>query len=346
MLRSICKLTLLFLVFAAALAYADEPDVVAIESGNRMTGTIRGLSRGQLSFSVQGGSRGARTISIDWENVVSLKSGTTFDVELSSGKRFAGSLDTPSKDKLEIKTASGPQTVDKKDVIRIAPIQATFRQRTEGSLSAGLDLLQANSEFDLTLEGEVKNRTKNFLSEASLESLVRRSNGTNTQTRNYFDIGTRRFLHDRWFVIGQFDVQQDKSMDLDLRLLAKGGVGRTLFQSNRTTFAAYGGFDYNAERYGAVPGTARSPEALGAVEWDLFDFAGRTELFTNATTFIALDQSRARFELDTGFEHSFFHNAFWDFNWGAHFFETYDSKPPAGDRNNDSGLALTLGWSF
>jgi hypothetical protein len=346
MSRNICKLTLLLLVFTAALAYADEPDVVVIESGNHMTGTIRGLTRGRLSFSIQGGSRGARTISIDWENVVSLKSGNTFDVETSSGQRFAGSIDSPSKGKLEINTAAGPQTVDKKDVIRIAPVLATFRQRTEGSIDAGLDLLQANSEFDLTLEAEAKNRTKNFLSETSYESLVRRSNGTNTQTRNYFDIGTRRFLHDRWFVLGQFDVQQDKSMDLDLRLLAKGAFGRTLYQSNRTTFAAYGGFDYNGERYGAIPGTTRSPEALGAVEWDFFNFPGRTEIFTNATTFIALNESRIRLEIDSGFEHSFYHNAFWDFNWGAHFFETYDSKPPTGDKNNDAGLALTLGWQF
>jgi hypothetical protein len=330
-------LAFLSVMVASSLAYAAEPDVVVLSSGNRMTGSISGLSRGELSFSIAG----AGDVEIDWHNVDSLESGKAMDVKLKSGERLTGPISSPAKGKLEVKTALGPKTIDLKDVVRVLPLHATFAQRTSGSVEAGFGVYQAHSELDLTLEAELENETRNYLTKASYESLIRRLNGVNNLSRNHFEIGLRRFLPRRWFVLGEFEVQQDQALDLDLRLLAAGSIGRYLVKNNRVIFSAYGGFDYNGESYGGFP-NSHTAEGLAALEWDWFDVQSKTEIKAVAKSYYALTRSRIRLELRSDIRHDIYRKYFLD----VAFFESFDSNPPPAQANNDYGLTITIGKSF
>lgn len=321
----------------ASTARASEPAVVVIKSGNRMTGSISELSRGTLTFSIEG----AGSVDINWDNVVSLQSSQNLDIHLSSGVRYSGTISSPSDGKLEIKTASGPQVVDMKDVVLIKPVEATFRERTSGSVDAGFSVLQANDEIDLNLNAGLENRTKNYLTEASFESLWRRRSGDDNQLRNFFDIGSRRYLPHRWFVLGQFDIQQDQAMDLDFRTLVSGSLGRTLIENNHAIFSAYAGFDFNHEDYGGVP-TTNTGEALAAIEWDVFGDKHKTELLATAKSYYALNQARIRLQLDTEIRRYIYKKIYGKLN----FFESFDSKPPLAQEGNDYGLTITIGRSF
>ncbi len=329
--------TLLTILAFLSTAYAAEHDVVVLTSGNRMTGSVTELSRGELSFDIDG----AGTVEINWNNVVSLESSKVLDVELRSGQRFTGSITTPSPGKLEVRSSAGTQGVDLKDVIRIKPIEATFVERTSGSIDGGFSYLQAGNEFDWTLEADAENRTKNYLSTASFDTLLRRREGANDQMRNNFALASRRFLPNRWFVLGHFGVQEDQELDLDLRTLAYGAIGRNLVQSNRTILAVDGGIDWNHEGYGGFP-TSNSPEALGTLEWDWFELGGRTELLTEASTFITLNRARTRFELKIDVRHDLVRKFYGEIG----LFESFDSSPPNGLHNNDFGITLTIGRSF
>lgn len=335
--RFTLKLAVLAVLCIAPAAHASEPDVVVVKSGNRMTGSVSELSRGTLTFSIEG----AGSVDINWHNVVSLQSSQNLDVHLASGVRYAGTVSSPAEGKLEIKTASGPQVVDMKDVVRIKPVEATFGQRTSGSIDLGFEVLQANDEIDLTLNAEVENRTKNYLTTTSFDSLWRRRNGDDNQLRNFFDVGSRRYLARRWFVLGQFDIQQDQEMDLDFRTLVSGSLGRTLVENNHAVFAAYAGFDYNHENYGGEP-TSNSGEALAAVEWDIFGDAHKTEWKTEAKSYYALNQARIRLQLDTDIKRYIYKKIYGKLN----FFESFDSRPPVGQEGNDYGLTITIGRSF
>ena len=338
MRKSSYKLAVLaVLIMMAIAAGASEPDVVVVKSGNRMTGSVTGLSGGTLTFSIEG----AGSVDINWLNVVSLQSSQTLDVRLASGARYTGTISSPSDGKLEIKAANGPQVVDIKDVVRLTPLAATFRQRTSGSIDLGFAVLQANDEIDLTLNSELEHRSKNYLTQASFESLWRRRSGDDNQLRNFFNIGTRRYFHGRWFVLGQFDVQQDQAMDLDFRTLVSGALGRTLVENNHALFAAYAGFDYNHENYGAVP-TSNTGEAVAALEWDIFGDAHKTEWKTEAKSYYGLNQARVRLQFDTSIKRDIYKKIYGKLN----FFESFDSKPPVGQEGNDYGLAITIGRSF
>jgi hypothetical protein len=319
------------------MAKAAEHDVVKLKSGNRLFGTVTKLSRGTLSFSIEG----AGGVDITWSNVESLESVTVLDVELASGQRLKGTLGTQLPGKLEIKSAGNSQVVDMKEVVWMLPIATTFLKRTSGSIDGGLAALQANSEVDVTVDAEFSNRTRNYLTEGSFSSLLRRRNEENSQWRNYFDLNSRRYFGNRWFVLGNLGIEQDQRLDLDLRTVVYGAFGRTLIQSNRTIFAVYGGVDYDRENYGGFP-ISNSSEGLGAVEWDWFDAGSKTELLSKATTYLTLNRQRVRLEFKTELRHDLPKN----FYGAVGVFESYDSDPPSNQHNNDAGLTITFGRSF
>jgi len=333
---------LAFLVAAPAGHAAGEnaagEDFVSLTSGNRMTGTVRGLERGELRFAIDG----VGPVDIDWNNVEALRSGQGFDIELASGERLAGSIAAAGPGRLRIVTTSGPRTVDRDDVVRMTRIAETFRGRTTGFADLGFDFLTANDEIDLTLNAGVRHRTRNHLFHAHLSSLVRRRDDETEQRRNHLELGARRFLRDRWFVLGQIEAQEDIELDLDSRFLLAGALGRTLLQSNRTTLSVYGGIDYAFEEYRSLPGSDDYAEALAAVEWDWFEVGGRTELLTKAKTYFSLERSRTRLELTA----SLHRKLFGDFYWGLNVIESYDSDPPADLEKSDSAVTLTFGSTF
>lgn len=331
------RCVLLFaLLGTAAVAHAGE-DVVVLTSGNRMTGTIRELVRGQLSFSIDGTRN--RT-DIKWSQIAELRSARTFDIELASGERYTGPI-AISSGTLHLGTANGTQGIDMQQVLRIDPVADSFLDRVEGSVDFGLDFLTAGDEIDWTLNAELARRTPKYLSELTINSLLRRHDDVTTQRRNHIDFTRRRFREQRWFALGQLLVEEDRELDLDSRFLIAAAIGRTLVQSHQTTLSLYGGVDVDWEEFRGF-GQDTVFELLGALEWDWFEVGGDTELGTKATTYYAPDDSRLRFELVSSLRREFGS----DYYWSLNLYESYNSDPPEGLEKSDFGVSIAVGRSF
>ncbi len=319
-------------------SYAAADDLVVLTNGNRMTGTVRELSRGELDFSIAGAGR----VNIDWRNVAQLESEQRLDVESASGERFLGTIASPAPGTLEVMTDAGHREVPMSDVVRITPVAATFRDRTSGSIDAGIDFLSAGDEIDWTLNAEARNRTEHYRTDVSLSSLVRRHDHETTQQRNDLQLGVRRLLEQRWFVLGLFEAEEDRELDLDLRLLAGIALGRTLVQSSRTEFAVYGGLDFVHEEYRGTSDLDEDlVEALAALEWEWFDI-GQFTFSVTATTYAALDDGRMRFKLDSSLRRYITSAVYLSLN----VFESYNDDPPEGFEKSDWGVSMTFGRTF
>ena len=116
------------LLVAACVAGAQENqrDLVVLTTDNRLEGELVELSRGTLTFSIDG----AGAVEIDWSNVEALTSPREFDVELGSGQRLTGSILSPSPGRLAVSGGTAAVAVETEDVIRITPIAATAAERT------------------------------------------------------------------------------------------------------------------------------------------------------------------------------------------------------------------------
>lgn len=326
---------LAILLGVASVASAE--DVVLLTSGNRMTGEIRELSRGELSFRIAGVGR----VDIDWRNVAELQSPERFYIELASGERETGTLNV-SSGQLSITTDSGTRRVDMNDVIRIGPAtEKTFTEGLRGSIDAGLDFLSAGDEVDWTINAELSRRTQRYLTEMQLNSLLRRRDDATAQRRNHLEVGTRRFWENRWFLLGQLHLEEDHELDLDSRILLGAALGRVLHQSNRNLFSMYGGADGDREDFRGYD-TDTIFELHGAVEWEWFDAGSDNALDFRTIVYYSPELSRTRVEAQATFRHDIVN----DFYWALRFYESYNSDPLEGLESNDRGFGVTIGRSF
>jgi putative salt-induced outer membrane protein YdiY len=327
--------TLALLLATASIASAE--DVVTLNSGNRMTGEIRQLKRGELSFRIAG----VGTVSIDWGNVVGLESPDRFYIELVSGEREVGTL-AVSGGQLSIATDKGTRRIDANDVVRIGPAtRQNFLDGLSGEIDAGFDFLSANDEIDWTINGDIERRTQRHLTEVQFNSLLRRRDSDTAQRRNHFEIGSRRFNRDRWFVLGQLHLEEDRELDLDSRVLLGAALGRTLSQSNRAIVSAYGGVDADREDFRGFD-TDTVWELHGAIEWEWFQPRSDNGLDFRTIVFYAPDKSRTRVEAQITLRNGIGEN----FYWALRAYESYNSDPPEELEKSDTGVGLSIGREF
>ena len=326
------------LAAVASPAYAD-PDTVVVKGGNVLTGSISEMDRGNLAFAIAN----AGTVDIHWKNIERLESARSFEIETTSGAHLSGPIRTVGPGQLEVRTSTGPRIVPMGEILRMRTVGATVLQRTSGSVTLGLEYLQANHEVNYTLDADAKNRTQFYLTEARFSSLLTHLSGQDFASRNDFELQTRRLFPGGWFVPVQFLFQQDQALELDSRFLIDAAAGKYLVQSLGTSLGAYIGVDYAVSQYREVPGTDHAVEALGTAEWDWFESTSKTELKTFVTTYVGLNESRVRLEWDADIRRDFFRT----FYWSIHLFDSYNSNPPASvAQTNDFGLSFGVGYSF
>ncbi len=118
---------------------------------------------------------------------------------------------------------------------------------------------------------------------------------------------------------------------------------RILAQSNRTSASLIGGAAFTREQYSGEEDESIA-EAVAGASWDWFTFDGRsTNLTTSAMTYYALNSgSRVRAELNASFKSDIVGDLYWSIN----AFESYNSRPPPGQKSSDFGVSATMGWSF
>ena len=282
-------------------------------------------------------------IEIEWGAVATITSTQRFQIELGSGALYYGTVSSPSAGHLEVKTDTGPVALEMTNVVRITPMERTFLERTTGAVDFGFDLVSPpNPTTSWELEAEVKNRTKHWITEATLDSLLERAQGTVIQTRNFLDFDTKRLLGHRWFAYVPFQYEQDKFLSLSVRITPGLGVGRTVVQAEQTNLSLCGGFNYNGERFSHPYSTNNSAEAFGGLKWGWFPAGKRADLQTKATTFISLERPRVRLYFDSELREYVIRRLF----WGLEVFESFDSDPGGNREQSDFGAAITLGWRF
>ena len=86
-------LILTALAASATPALAQKTDIVVLNNGDRITGEIKGLSLGQLTYS----THAASTIYLEWPKIQSVKSDKTFEIELEDGRKLVGSVRPAAK---------------------------------------------------------------------------------------------------------------------------------------------------------------------------------------------------------------------------------------------------------
>jgi hypothetical protein len=332
------------LVLSAAVDAAPKTDILVFRNGDRLTGEVKGLERGQLSFNTDA----TGTISVEWDKVASVQSDQYLEVELLDGRRhFGRASQAQPEGKLKLRVGSGSnlREVPLADVIRIAPIeQGGFVDRLDGYVTAGYDYTKANDLQQFTFTGGLSSRDEKR--QWSLDGSTTLISQSGREDTSRYDISAlnRRFLPDRWFWQGFGSFEGNDELGIDLRTTLGAAYGRFLRQDQKSDWAAYAGLAVTRENFSEQPTNESVEGVLGTQYW--FFRYDSPEASFNATLnlFPSLTESgrlrsegrlRARYEIVS------------DLFFEASFYGSYDSEPGVGaESKSDYGVTTSLGYSF
>jgi len=336
----LAALVVVWLVAAAVPAAADNVDIVHLKNGDRLTCEIKLLDRSLLTISTDPLGKA----NVHWGEIAAIASPRTFDIQVASGEHYAGALALATSGRLTVVVAGGPPvTLAMGDIIRMAPIGASIWSRMDGSVDAGFSFAQADLETHYTLNGASNYRSQRYQFGATLASQLTTREDSDRISRNSIGLNGNRSFGNRWYTTAWAQLQQNEELSLDLRVVGGGGVGRDVSHTVSRLFQLFGGIAYTRERFSREPADQSAEAALGG-QVDFFTPGKEDFKITNSVLsyFNVSGRARVRLELQSAWRHEFLK----DFYWSMNGFESFDSDPPAEQKNNDAGFSFTLGWKF
>jgi hypothetical protein len=334
---------------------APKTDIIIFKNGDKLTGEIKSMKRGRLSFNTDA----TGTISIEWAEISHIESLQNIQVETSTGTRFFGHLEpTEEDDVVVVNTGNGLQSLDGADVTLMSPIEDKGIGAFDIDLTVGYNFAKAGGVTQANVGVDVDYRTRVRIFSFTASTTINDSEELESSQRANVGLQYKRLWRNRWFVTGTLTADQNDELDLNLRTSLGGGGGRYLIQSNSMLLAVEAGLQVSREDvdteiiiqpippiFATASETTDSVEAVFSVDWDWFRFdAPELDWSTTLDLFPSLTESgRVRANFDTSLKWELIN----DLKWGLTFYSSFDNKPQSNTATtSDYGVNTTLTYEF
>lgn len=325
------------------VARAQE-DVVLFKNGDRLTGEIKSLDRGKVTFD----NPATGIIKIEWDDIDRLESRQNFELALETGERLYGSLAADSAS-ATIRLQSLDETLDLPlpTVVRMTPIEGAVLERIEMSVDLGYsfakadELVQTNAGYDFRYRDEERQVRLNF--DASTSD----SANDPVSTRAFTNLELRRFREGRdWDPFGVAQLERNDELGIDKRVSLGGGMSRWLRDANDRRISFGGGLVYTSEEETDGTTSATDAEAMITMDFEWFRYdEPELDVTSQLTLFRRLSGGEERGNLDLSFRWEIFK----DFFWGLSVYYSFDERqtdPDDEEETSDYGAFTSLGWKF
>jgi hypothetical protein len=324
--------------------FAARTDVIILANGDKITGEIKTMDMGTLTYKTDDMS----TIQIDWSKVRSIRSVNTFEIKLTNGMIYYASPDTASKPgKVAIVTQFEPEyvaiEVNLYEIVSIIRIKNIIWSRFNGKYSLGIGLKKADKTSTFNFNASTTYRSRKLLSQLSLVSNRSRVDTGRINSNQNFDFYMYRSFKTDWYAGGVVSFQQNTELGLDLRGLFAAEVGNFAIKNNLHELMIGGGLQ--ATREWTNDGQVNNYiEGKLSVYYKIFKFQHpKIDVTSNFVVYPGLSnwgRVRTEFNADASLE------LFKDFFLGFNIYHKFDNRPAEGASKSDWGLNTTLGYSF
>jgi len=320
--------------------FAAKEDTVKLVNGDLVTGEVKSLRQGRLSY----GTDSMGTISIEWDEILSVTAKQFYRLETSDGRRYFGSILPGDEDSTLLVTNRGQtHELSMIDVIRIQTIDTGWREQIDSTLKAGYSFTKASEveQFNLSYDAVyVRELSRTNFGGGTI--LTDDGDESTSQWNAYTDY--RRWLENRnyWLALGGAEANDE--LGLDLRLIAGGGLGHRFWQTNQSELFGEGGAVVNYTE-NSDGGSDTNLEGLLRAGYSIYiyDTPKRTlnstlALFPGITQF-----GEYRTDLSVSLQQEFIEDFFWDLS----FFHKYDSDVSDQEASNsDYGINTSIAFEF
>ena len=309
----------LVLLLLAAGAAADE---VHLKNGNRLSGTIIGLSEGKLMLETDFAGR----LSIDWSRVERIESESPIEVVLADGTRVKG-------------------TAAPLDLTRVAAINPPVEPAVQfsGRINVGLNKASGNTETE-TAHADAELTARSTYHRVSTGAAFTRASKDNRKTEENM-LGRLKhdyFLTPKLYFYTAGLAERDEFKDISFRGTLGPGLGYQFFEGELMNLAVEAGPSYVYTNFNSG-NSEDSAAGRWAVRFDRFFFEKLFQYyFTNEGFVSASDASDVfmftrtglRFPIRDGFSL----NAGFEWDW--------DNEPAEDAGKSDYRSILSLGYGF
>jgi hypothetical protein len=337
MRAAVCVLVLL----VAAPAFAQKTDVITLQNGDRITGEVKQLSRGRVEFSTDD----IGTIYLEWDKIATLVSKNIFEVVMSDGRRFLGSLRSDATGMLSVVGPQGAGPLSLLEVTGIRQIGTSFWSRLDGSLDIGFSYTRSSAIAQLNLNSTTVYRRPAFEARlAGSGTLTASEDEDESNDRASLQLSTFRYRGQRRYIGLGGGFETNDSLGLVLRTQAGMTVGSRWVNSNSAQVWSGGGIVVNNEQ-GVDTEATQNVEAVMNLRASYYSYdRPRTNIDISFEYYPSLsDWGRQRIQLDVSVRREIWK----DFFMAVTVFDTFDSRPPNLESNkNDVGVVLSFGWTY
>ena len=321
---------------------APKTDTVIFKNGDRLTGEIKSLKRGQLNLNTEA----TGTIGIEWDKIANVISNQQIQVETSNGTRYFGNLASPDKgSSVVVVNDAGRQTLDAERVIVMSPIEGRGVHALDADLSVGYDFAKAGGVKHATLGLNMDYRSLIRIESLRFNTVITDSSTQETSRRTNFGLQHTRLWKNRWFTNGSLSFDQNDELGLNLRSSLGSSGGRYFVQSNTMLFSLEGGLQFSRENLVADNEDIDSLEATFSAYWDWFlfedpelDWSTRFQLIPSLT-----EKGRVRGELDTTLSWEIIG----DLKWAFSLYGSWDNQAQSTEgATSDYGVNTALSYDF
>jgi hypothetical protein len=332
-----------FLAAATDVFARAKTDVVVVRNGDHVTCEIKELSKGMLQVKTDD----MGTLNIKWEKVIGLESGYYFRVEVSSGARFFGTPHLEQGDSvMRVTGVDAVAALDLINVVSITPIEQSFWDKFDGSLSLGFSYTRASSVAQLTFDWVNVFRTERNHLDSRANTIVT-DKGTNEETSRKGEFSTtwNRLLRKKWTGSVYGAIQRNDELGIRRRLIGSLGSGVNAIRSNRQVLQITAGVALNSELGTDTTQTQESIEGVLMTGYSFFKYdSPKSDINTAFTYFPSFTESeRYRLEFNIKLRHELVSDFFFDLS----YYLSYDSKlPSTGEVKKDYGIVTSVSWTY
>lgn len=342
MIKKIIFLSLFCLVLASS-GIAQKTDTLFTTNGNIITGEIKKIEYGLLTYKVSG----MGTLSVEMEKVQTLKSVKQFQITLNNGLLYFGSLDTVNSVEPKVKIVSRMQiyTVSVTSIVELFPIRNSFWLRTSGDFSLGGNYAKSSRILQLNFLGNLYYRNMKRYYQLNWSNQVMFQNDSIISQNQANTLLLRRYFKRLYSFQGQLGVSSNNQLNLKRRYYLNLTGGKDIIHTYKSLFYTGLGLSGNSEITLDLNSVSYNLEGVFMINYEFYKRTGpKVNINARFNTYPSLTTiGRWRFDasLDARIE------VFTDFYVGVNFYNNYDnSMELTAVQHNDWGVNGTISYSF
>ncbi|MEN8200324.1 MAG: DUF481 domain-containing protein [Thermodesulfobacteriota bacterium] len=329
--------TVLLFFLLAGWASADE---VWLKNGDHISGKVVALKDGTLSFTTSY----AGELSIQWEDVTSLKTDDPVEVVLDDATRSKGPIVPGKEGEVMVTTeeAANPEIISLASVRTFNPKENPVKIKTK--INVGVLQERGNSySDDIRIDADFFARTEKSRYGVGGEFHQEKSNEITTVDNWKAFANYDYFFAKRWYWYGLGRFKNNDFKDLRLRTTLGVGIGYQFFESDLLYLSFSTGPAYIDKDYILAPDD-NFPAAHWNLKYEQYFFDKSLQLFHSSYGYLHLDDSED-WTVDTrqGFRFPIYKG----FTGTIQYSYDFENKPSRDAITDyDSSLSFHLGYEF